>query len=132
MVLLGCGRGVSGVEALLEKAIHWRIGNGWLPRPFSFKPISPAPTACPLGIWNEHVIEQLFLPMDKELIYSIPFSTVNINMDIGWDWILRWGNFKAMLPVLSSLLKFDFMCFLVLAEFPCIILSQTGYSSWSY
>ncbi|PON66907.1 hypothetical protein PanWU01x14_106930 [Parasponia andersonii] len=107
MVLLGwLWKSCLWGRGLLEKAIHWRIGNGCVPRPFSFKPISPAHTACPRGIWNENVIEQLFLPIDKELIYLIPLGIVNIT-------------------VLSSLLTFDFMCFLVLVECPCIILSQT-------
>ena len=68
------------------------IGNGekvriwedrWLPRPYSFRPVTAGRAADPTkrvaelidkdsGVWKEQVLRASFLPCDVEIIFSLP------------------------------------------------------------
>ncbi|KAL5759510.1 hypothetical protein ACOSQ2_018348 [Xanthoceras sorbifolium] len=79
-------------RSLLIKGLRWKVGNGlnirifedpWLPRPFSFKPISVNPGGelrvadlFEVGrqVWDPGKLRDLFLPLDREAILSIPLS----------------------------------------------------------
>ena len=88
---------------LLKKGLIWRVGNGqqiriwrdsWIPRPFSYKPISPQGT-CRFrfvsqllnnnGSWNVNLLQSIFLPCDVTEILKIRASP-----RLGDD-VLAWG-----------------------------------------
>ena len=95
-VLLGNGsavwKGILHGLGLLKKGVIWRVGNGsaihtwrdpWIPRPFSFRPITPKGT-CRLnrvsdlidanGAWRVDRLSQFFWPMDVDHILKIRTS----------------------------------------------------------
>ncbi|KAK3212040.1 hypothetical protein Dsin_016746 [Dipteronia sinensis] len=79
-------------RSLLLKGLRWKVGDGssirifkdqWIPRPSTFKPITPNPGSDSLVSalidvdppeWKLDLINQTFLPADKEIIISIPLS----------------------------------------------------------
>ncbi|KAL0458901.1 UNVERIFIED_CONTAM: hypothetical protein Slati_0517300 [Sesamum latifolium] len=81
-------------QPIIHAGCHWRVGSGtkirvwedpWLPRPFTFRPITPSPVnlremrvvellGSSTGDWNLSRVRELFWPLDSELILSIPFS----------------------------------------------------------
>ena len=89
---------------LLSKGIRWRIGDGskvriysdpWIPRPTSFKPCSPISLSCedfvsslisPSGDWNSEKVRQHFLPLDADLILSIPLGRSGQQDQVQWHY----------------------------------------------
>lgn len=106
---------------LLKKGILWRVGNGrsirvwrdsWIPRPFSYKPISQQGT-CRIrfvsdllnnnGSWNLGLLTRHFVPADVDEILKIRASPR------GEDDVIAWGPGKfGMFSVKSAYeLAFD-------------------------
>ncbi|KAL0344526.1 UNVERIFIED_CONTAM: putative mitochondrial protein [Sesamum radiatum] len=87
-------RSVMAAQSLFRKGCRWRVGTGehirawddpWLPRPRSFKPITPAPVVpanlfvadlvTPDGLdWDVVRVRELFWPEDSEVILGLPLS----------------------------------------------------------
>ena len=81
--LMGAKRGV-------QRGFGWLVSDGlllrvleWLPRPHSFRPITPKPTMWAnlkdgdlidydMGCWWATLVRQIFLDCDSELILNIP------------------------------------------------------------
>ncbi|KAL6227535.1 hypothetical protein ACLB2K_001492 [Fragaria x ananassa] len=81
-------------KELLQQGLRFQVGNGenihswddpWLPLPYTFKPFSlpmhgsEGMRVCELieegtGGWNEWLLEELFTPMESEIILKIPLS----------------------------------------------------------
>ncbi|KAK6124264.1 hypothetical protein DH2020_042016 [Rehmannia glutinosa] len=95
---------------LLRDGIRWRVGNGrninivsdpWLPRPFSFKPVTPSnlisahhvADLISEGQWNTQLVRQNFWPLDRDLILSIPLSHSNPPDKIIWHYE-KSGNYS--------------------------------------
>ncbi|PKA54867.1 putative mitochondrial protein [Apostasia shenzhenica] len=84
-------RSIWEAKQIVDKGFIWRIGDGknikiwkdrWIPRPWTFKPISPAhildanATVDSLinqhtGQWNTLLLKEIFFPEDIEVISSI-------------------------------------------------------------
>ena len=66
----------------------------WLPQLVTFRPITTTNGAIHLvsdlimdyGIWNERLIMQLFVPINQEVISSIPLSIVSREDVPGWHY----------------------------------------------
>lgn len=87
-------RSIMAAHHLMQKGIHWNVGNGesirvwedkWLPSPSTFKVTSPrqflhAETRVSELIsyekvaWKTQIIEAIFLPHEAKLIKIIPLS----------------------------------------------------------
>lgn len=76
---------------MILKGIRWRVGNSnqiniwsdlWIPHHTSFKLVYYQPSSLAMvsnlmlarGIWNERLIDDMFLPLDSEAITFIPLS----------------------------------------------------------
>ncbi|PON46295.1 hypothetical protein TorRG33x02_326520 [Trema orientale] len=85
------------------KGIRWRVGSGektrvfadpWLPKPTSFKILLVPVTSIllvkdlllALRIWNDTMIKNNLLPIDGDLIRSIPLSLVEREDDLIWHY----------------------------------------------
>ena len=83
------------------KGMRWRVGVGssikkfedpWLPGSHSFWPISPVNLSTHLvkdligdhGVWNDEIINRIFLPAKRELIKAIPLSLSSRVDEIIW------------------------------------------------
>jgi hypothetical protein len=90
-----------GLE-LLKKGVIWRVGNGqqiriwrdpWMPRCHSRRPITPKGT-CRVkwvseligmdGRWNEQMVNQIFWPIDAEMILKIQLPTREAEDFLAW------------------------------------------------
>ncbi|KAL0409023.1 UNVERIFIED_CONTAM: putative mitochondrial protein [Sesamum radiatum] len=96
---LGCRpsftwRSLMSAQPLIRAGCQWRVGSGcqirvwkdpWLPRPFTFRPITPVSATSPelrvadlldssTSAWNVSRVRELFWPLDSELILSIPLA----------------------------------------------------------
>ncbi|TXG57877.1 hypothetical protein EZV62_015706 [Acer yangbiense] len=88
-------------SSLLVKGLRWRVGDGysirvfqdqWLPRPSTFRPISPDPgldlrvsdllDRNHLG-WDHSKLNQFMLPIDRNIVASIPHSLSAITPVVG-------------------------------------------------
>ncbi|KAL0453911.1 UNVERIFIED_CONTAM: putative mitochondrial protein [Sesamum latifolium] len=89
-------RSLMAAHYLFCAGCRWRVGSGarirawidpWLPRPCSFRPITPPPTGlasvCVSDLidpvsrdWRVELVNQLFLPCDITVILAIPLSRV--------------------------------------------------------
>ncbi|KAL0408285.1 UNVERIFIED_CONTAM: hypothetical protein Sradi_1762900, partial [Sesamum radiatum] len=87
-------RSLLTAQPLLLSGCQWKVGSGnsirvcddsCIPRPRSFKPITPPPMSpgilkvayliYPINRdWNMIKVEELFLPIDREVILNIPVS----------------------------------------------------------
>ncbi|PON33883.1 hypothetical protein TorRG33x02_354290, partial [Trema orientale] len=102
--------------------ICWRVEDGcsirvfddpWLPRPHTFKPITPKNNhdmnwyvrdliTNDEMVWNDRIIDDVFLDMDKDVIFQIPLSihrqwdTMIWHFDKKGIYIVRSG-YKAMI-----------------------------------
>ncbi|KAL0397570.1 UNVERIFIED_CONTAM: putative mitochondrial protein [Sesamum calycinum] len=92
-------RSIMAAFDLFRAGCRWRVGTGaairvwadpWLPRPTSFRPITPAPTALvdmrvsdlidPFSLdWDVPKIRSLFWPIDSDLISSIPLGNTTMS-----------------------------------------------------
>lgn len=99
-----------GLE-LVKKGIIWRIGNGrsvrvwrdpWLPRDLSRRPITPknncrikwvADLMLDNGMWDANKINQIFLPVDAEIILKLRTSSRDEEDFIAWH-PDKLGNFS--------------------------------------
>lgn len=99
-----------GLE-LVKKGIIWRIGNGrsvrvwqdpWLPRDLSRRPITPknncrikwvADLMLDNGMWDANKINQIFLPVDVEIILKLRTSSRDEEDFIAWH-PDKLGNFS--------------------------------------
>ena len=90
-------------KEVIGKDLIWRVGNGeniqmqhdpWIPRPSSLKPIhinSPMPTYVKdlmlvPSSWNESLLNTFFLPLEHELISSIPLSIQSRVDEVIWHY----------------------------------------------
>ncbi|KAL0301990.1 UNVERIFIED_CONTAM: putative mitochondrial protein [Sesamum radiatum] len=89
-------RSLLSAKPLMMAGIRWRVSSGssikvwaspWIPRPSSFRPITPVATNDPnllvstlidheLGIWRHDKLRGLFFPMDVEAILKIPSNAL--------------------------------------------------------
>ncbi|KAK3193165.1 hypothetical protein Dsin_024475 [Dipteronia sinensis] len=91
-------------RSFLLKDLRWKMGNGssieifkdqWLPRPSTFKPVTPDPRSDMrvaalidhdfLG-WNLELLDQTLLPVDREVILSIPISLSGGPDSLSWHY----------------------------------------------
>ena len=75
-----------GVRWVVEEGSRWRVGDGeWLPRPSSFKVVTPYNPQFYLlrvgdlidsehGTWRKDMVKAVFLPVDAAIILGIPLS----------------------------------------------------------
>ncbi|KAL0406172.1 UNVERIFIED_CONTAM: hypothetical protein Slati_3931100, partial [Sesamum latifolium] len=106
-------RSVMAAYDLFQAGCRWHVGSGshiriwedsWLPRPWSFRPITPAPVShseirvselidptC--NDWDSRKIE-LFWPVDSDLILRIPLSRLGTSDLLIWHYS-RSGIFSA-------------------------------------
>lgn len=97
-------KSVCDARCVPEKGSRWKIGNGlsisawhdrWLPRPTTFKPLSPclddnnlrskvSDLLLPSGNWNDELIRNIFLPVDADIICSPPFSRMSVEDKLIW------------------------------------------------
>ncbi|KAL0303974.1 UNVERIFIED_CONTAM: hypothetical protein Sradi_6265500 [Sesamum radiatum] len=106
-------RSISSALPLFRAGCRWRVGSGssiclledtWLPRPVSFKPITPAPAIGGTRLvaelidpesrdWDLAKIENLFWPIDKDIILTCALeeetSCSNHGVERDW-WKLIW------------------------------------------
>ena len=90
-------RGIIAGRVILEKGLHWSVGNGsqihiwevrWIPTPTTFKITSPKPTSLdgttnfvsdlidPLSkSWHPKLMDNHFFPHKAQVIESIPISS---------------------------------------------------------
>lgn len=94
---------LKGLE-VLKRGIIWRVGDGrririredpWLPREWTRRPITPRRNNLlwrvdelidqDQGIWDEHLVRDIFWPQDAELILAIP---VHVDMEdvVAWHY----------------------------------------------
>ncbi|KAL0399727.1 UNVERIFIED_CONTAM: putative mitochondrial protein [Sesamum radiatum] len=98
-------RSVMAALFLFRAGCRWRIGSGvhvrvwtdpWLPRPRSFRPITPpAPNLAhllvselidPVRDWKTELVERLFWPCDSSIILAIPLSRVGEGDLLTWHY----------------------------------------------
>ncbi|KAL0361676.1 UNVERIFIED_CONTAM: putative mitochondrial protein [Sesamum radiatum] len=99
-------RSVMAALFLFRAGCRWRIGSGvhvrvwtdpWLPRPRSFRPITPpAPNLAHLLVselidpvsrdWKTELVERLFWPCDSSIILAIPLSRVGEGDLLTWHY----------------------------------------------
>jgi hypothetical protein len=97
-------RSFMTAQPVLKNGLQWRVGNGnkikvwndkWLPRPTTYKPISPRrlldQQACVSELinqttrtWNTGLISEIFLEEEAELIRSIPLSPLPVEDRLIW------------------------------------------------
>ncbi|KAL0413805.1 UNVERIFIED_CONTAM: hypothetical protein Sradi_1582200 [Sesamum radiatum] len=98
-------RSLFSALPLFQSGCRWRVGSGnsiriwedpWLPRPISFKPITPSSGAAGTRFivdlidpvdkdWDRNKIEACFWPIDADLILSIPISRTG-DEDVVWHY----------------------------------------------
>ncbi|KAK2635571.1 hypothetical protein Ddye_030363 [Dipteronia dyeriana] len=89
---------------LLEARSRWRLGNGasvsiykdrWIPRPITFKVISPTVLGesasvqmlkTVTGSWNLELVKETFMKEDVDLILSLPCSSSNVIDSFMWHY----------------------------------------------
>ena len=84
-------RSLWGARKIIQKGSRWLIGNGenvkvwndrWMPRPYSFKPITAGHIVHPNmlvaelidkenKVWKEQLVRSIFLPCDADIICSL-------------------------------------------------------------
>ncbi|KAH9696063.1 putative reverse transcriptase/RNA-dependent DNA polymerase [Citrus sinensis] len=92
---------------VIDKGARWRVGNGrkirtykdnWLPRPDTFKPISPQKLPAKTMVaelideenqWIVSKLEQNFLPQDIEAILQIPLPRTKKEDEVLWHYDKR-------------------------------------------
>ncbi|KAL0411880.1 UNVERIFIED_CONTAM: putative mitochondrial protein [Sesamum latifolium] len=99
-------RSLLSAQHLFAAGCRWKVGSGssiriwsdpWIPRPRTFKPISPVrqpggPRTVDELIdpiskdWDEAKVEESFLPIDRDVILSIPISLSGGEDSIIWHY----------------------------------------------
>ncbi|KAL0301821.1 UNVERIFIED_CONTAM: putative mitochondrial protein [Sesamum radiatum] len=87
-------RSIINSKEIIAAGSRWSVGSGssikiwkdpWLPRPVTFKPITPPPEGHDQNVvaamidpetkeWDRQIIENIFNPEDQELILKIPLG----------------------------------------------------------
>ncbi|KAL0283938.1 UNVERIFIED_CONTAM: hypothetical protein Sangu_2475900 [Sesamum angustifolium] len=87
-------RSIISYKEIIAAGSRWSVGSGssikiwkdtWLPRPVTFKPITPPPEDHDQNVvaamidpetkeWDRQIIENIFNPEDQELILKIPLG----------------------------------------------------------
>ncbi|KAK3212875.1 hypothetical protein Dsin_017581 [Dipteronia sinensis] len=101
LLVLGFG-GVLLWPGVVTEGSRWRVGDStnicifddkWLPHPSTFKVISPpslkghvlvSQLIAASGGWNHQLIRESFLPMDADLILSLPLNSSGVCHLIVW------------------------------------------------
>ncbi|KAL0435722.1 UNVERIFIED_CONTAM: putative mitochondrial protein [Sesamum radiatum] len=112
-------RSILAAQYLFRAGCRWRVGSGsrirvwfdpWLPRPRSFRPITPAPISLlnlcvsdlvdsNSGDWNVRLVNELFWPQDSDVILGIP-SVGLVTRTFSCGIILEMGCSQFAVPII--------------------------------